>query len=81
MWVDLYNYAALAETIGVGVWACRETSPGWTVDGLRDAFMGVAVGEAGAELREKARILGEEVRAREPGRDVAAKEIAKLAYH
>ncbi|KAF5667262.1 2-hydroxyacylsphingosine 1-beta-galactosyltransferase [Fusarium heterosporum] len=30
LWADLYNYAALAEMSGVGVWACKDTTPEWT---------------------------------------------------
>ncbi|KAF4503571.1 sterigmatocystin biosynthesis peroxidase stcC [Fusarium agapanthi] len=30
LWADLYNYAALAETRGVGVWGCKESTPNWT---------------------------------------------------
>ncbi|KAF5252903.1 hypothetical protein FANTH_2227 [Fusarium anthophilum] len=30
LWADLYNYAALAETRGIGVWGCKESTPNWT---------------------------------------------------
>ncbi|KAF5719546.1 2-hydroxyacylsphingosine 1-beta-galactosyltransferase [Fusarium mundagurra] len=30
LWADLYNYAALAETRGIGVWGCKDSTPHWT---------------------------------------------------
>ncbi|KAF5594994.1 2-hydroxyacylsphingosine 1-beta-galactosyltransferase [Fusarium pseudocircinatum] len=39
LWADLYNYAALAETRGIGVWGCKESTPKWTGECLLDAFM------------------------------------------
>ncbi|KAI7771398.1 hypothetical protein LZL87_010838 [Fusarium oxysporum] len=30
LWADLYNYAALAETSGIGVWGCKDSTPNWT---------------------------------------------------
>ncbi|CAG9952327.1 unnamed protein product [Clonostachys rosea f. rosea IK726] len=81
MWIDLYNFAALAENIGVGVWGCRETSPDWTADCLSSSLLRViADNEEGANMREKAKQLGEKVRSGEKGRDLSAREIAKLAY-
>ena len=81
MWADCYNYAALAETIGVGVWACPSTSPNWTVEDLTQAFMKVLDGgEASVAMRQKARELGNNIQASEKGRDVAAKKVAELAY-
>ncbi|WJG37122.1 uncharacterized protein FOBCDRAFT_147839 [Fusarium oxysporum Fo47] len=29
LWADLYNYAALAETSGIGVWGCKDSTPNW----------------------------------------------------
>lgn len=82
MWVDLYTFAALSETIGVGVWGCKKTSPEWTAECLEEALLATVDGRRAATsvMQEKARMLGEEVRLREKGRDVAAREIAKLAY-
>ncbi|KAJ2984074.1 hypothetical protein NUW58_g6141 [Xylaria curta] len=79
MWLDCYNYAQLAEDVGVGVYATRATAPTWTVEGLRDSFLKVLDGgEEGRQMREKAKKLGETAR-REPGRYVAAREVARLA--
>ncbi|KAI0799053.1 hypothetical protein GGR55DRAFT_684348 [Xylaria sp. FL0064] len=79
MWLDCYNYAQLAEDIGVGVYANRVSAPNWTVEGLRDSFLKVLEGEEeGRHIREKAARLGEIAR-RDPGRYVAAREIARLA--
>lgn len=81
LWVDLYNFAALSETAGIGVWGCRDTSPNWTADGISSAIIKVVDGgEASISLREKAKSLGDKLRAGEKGRDISAREIAKLAY-
>ncbi|KAI1264964.1 hypothetical protein F5Y18DRAFT_389026 [Xylariaceae sp. FL1019] len=74
-WLDLYNFAQLAEQIGVGVWGCRETSPFWTAECLSDAILKV-INEA--NHKDKAQELRRLAQAR-PGRYVAAMEIAKLA--
>ncbi|KAI3340727.1 hypothetical protein F4824DRAFT_452008 [Ustulina deusta] len=79
MWLDCYNYAQLAEDVGVGVYANRASAPYWTVEGLRESFLRVLDGgEAGSRMREKAKRLGEMAR-KDPGRYVAAREIARLA--
>lgn len=77
MWADLYNFAGLAETIGVGVWACKESSPHWGSECLASSFLEVL---DSATIRNKARQLGDKVQAGDKGRDVAAREVAKLAY-
>ncbi|KAI0857036.1 hypothetical protein F4860DRAFT_506359 [Xylaria cubensis] len=79
MWLDCYNYAQLAEDVGVGVYATRSTAPDWTVEGLRDSLLTVLDDrEEGLRLRSKAKYLGEIAR-KDPGRYVAAREIARLA--
>lgn len=79
MWLDCYNYAQLAENIGVGVYANRASAPYWTVEGLRDSFLRVLDGkEEGLRMKAKAGRLGETAR-KDPGRYVAAREIARLA--
>lgn len=74
--------------MGVGVWACKGTSPDWTAEALADDIIRV-IGDGkndddgadnGASMREKAKAVGASVRARPRGRDVSAAEIAKLAY-
>lgn len=78
-WLDHYNFAALVEEIGVGVWGCREASPDWTPGCLRDAILKVADGgDASAAMRRKAKELGDFAQ-RDPGKYVAARAIAKLA--
>lgn len=79
MWFDLYNFARLAEDIGVGVYATRDTAPQWTAKGLSDAFLRALDGrEESSRLKEKAKAIG--VLAREnPGRYIAAREIVMLA--
>ncbi|KAM5380148.1 hypothetical protein ACJZ2D_003795 [Fusarium nematophilum] len=81
LWADLYNYAALAETIGVGIWGCKETTPDWTSECLAMALLRVLDGGRDSiSFRDKAKQLGDQVQARGQGRDIAAREIAKLAY-
>ncbi|KAI3321746.1 glycosyltransferase family 1 protein [Xylariaceae sp. AK1471] len=77
-WLDHYNFAQLAEDVGVGVWGCREASPYWAVECLRDAFSTIMSSEAGERIREAAKRFGE-VDQSDPGQYFAAREIAKLA--
>ncbi|KAI2465912.1 hypothetical protein F4781DRAFT_445583 [Annulohypoxylon bovei var. microspora] len=78
-WLDHYSIAQSARYIGVGVWACQETSPAFTAKCLHDAFFTVLNNNKTAiPLREKARQIGE-IAQRDPGRYVAAREISKLA--
>ncbi|KAK7928917.1 hypothetical protein PG985_005915 [Apiospora marii] len=78
LWADLYNFAALAETSGIGIYGSRGTAPGWTVEGLTNAFMTVIDDEKAAGMREKVRKLSQKAKAR-PGREKAAAEIARWA--
>uniref|UniRef100_A0A8H7N409 UDP-glycosyltransferases domain-containing protein n=1 Tax=Bionectria ochroleuca TaxID=29856 RepID=A0A8H7N409_BIOOC len=81
LWSDLYNFAALSETIGVGVWACRDTSPDWTAKGIRDAILKVVDGgETSILMKQKAKELGDRIMAGDRGRDISARVIAKLAH-
>lgn len=81
LWADLYNYAVLVESIGIGVWACPNTSPNWTVDELAQAILKVVDGEkASLLMRSKAKDLGDRVQASEKGRDIAARKVAGLAH-
>src|SRR6478609_7593521 len=80
LWIDLYNFAALAETLGVGIWGCKATSPSWTSECLASAFLQAVSAEDEANVRrEKAKEIGAKVKARPQGRDIAARDIAKLA--
>ncbi|KAG5665551.1 hypothetical protein KAF25_009676 [Fusarium avenaceum] len=81
LWADLYNYAVLVESIGIGVWACSNTSPNWTVEELALAILKVVDGgKASLLMRNKARELGDRIQASEKGRDVAARKVAELAH-
>ncbi|CAG9956625.1 unnamed protein product [Clonostachys rosea f. rosea IK726] len=81
MWYDTYNFASLTEMAGVGVWGCKKTSPEWTVEDLSASMLKVIGNdELGIKIRETAKELGDKVRSREKGRDIAAQEVAKLAY-
>ncbi|KAH7308482.1 hypothetical protein B0I35DRAFT_360877 [Stachybotrys elegans] len=80
LWADLYNYAALVGDLGIGVWACPETSPNWSSECVGDAILKVVDSEASAAIKAKASQLGAKVQAQPKGREVAAREIAKLAY-
>jgi len=79
MWADLYNYAQLAEQIGVGLWGCRETSPEWTPECLRDDILHVAASNVSEGLRAKAKEISVEARKDGLGRDISARIIAQLA--
>lgn len=78
-WVDLYNYAQIVEDLGIGMWGCRETSPDWTVGCLKSAFLEMLrASPKTAAMRSKAAAFGETARIN-PGRNVAARELSKLA--
>ncbi|TGJ79087.1 hypothetical protein E0Z10_g9679 [Xylaria hypoxylon] len=77
-WLDHYTFAQLAQDIGVGVWGCSDASPFWTTECLRNAFSAVLSGESGDSIRNKAKRFGDMARS-DPGEQVAAREIAKLA--
>ncbi|KAK8050853.1 hypothetical protein PG993_002238 [Apiospora rasikravindrae] len=78
LWADLYNYAALVETSGIGVYGSRGTAPNWTVEGLTNAFLAVVDDEKASSMRAKSQKLSQKAKER-PGRMVAAAEIAKWA--
>ncbi|KAK8092503.1 hypothetical protein PG999_014702 [Apiospora kogelbergensis] len=78
LWADLYNFAALVETVGIGVYGSRGTAPDWTVKGLSNAFMAVIDGEGAVGMRKTAQELSMKAKER-PGRVVAAAEIARWA--
>ncbi|KAK6070785.1 udp-glucoronosyl and udp-glucosyl transferase family protein [Seiridium cupressi] len=79
LWEDHYNFAQLAEDLGIGIYACRQTVPQWTIGDLTDAFIKVLDSkEASMKMRETARRIGQAARSR-PGRQVAAELIARMA--
>ncbi|KAI5357440.1 Putative UDP-glucuronosyl/UDP-glucosyltransferase [Septoria linicola] len=79
LWADLYNFAQLAESRGVGVWACREMSPEWSGECLAEAILNVVVGQRAREVRRKADEMRKECERWGVGRDVAGDAIAGLA--
>ncbi|KAM0718518.1 hypothetical protein Q7P37_005588 [Cladosporium fusiforme] len=76
MWADLYNYAQLAESGGIGVWGCRESSPEWTSQCLRDSIVKVASSADSVGFQDRARAISAEAKAQGTGRDIAAAIIA-----
>ena len=78
-WVDLFNYAQLAEQIGVGVWGCRETTPDWKPRCLSDDILKVTTGPQSADFQRRASEVSQEATKNGLGRDLSAALIAKLA--
>lgn len=77
MWMDLYNFAQLAEQTGLGVWGSRSTAPDWTVEELGESILRVVDGgPASVSMREKARRIADDA---PQGRYVAAALLARLA--
>jgi UDP:flavonoid glycosyltransferase YjiC (YdhE family) len=78
-WADLYDFAQLVENLKIGVWGCRATSPDWTAECIQQAVLFVlkespaslSMARNAASFRELAR--------KSLGRDVAAREVARLA--
>jgi hypothetical protein len=65
----------------VGVWGCKETSPDWTRECLTSSLLRALDGTRDSvSFRNKAKQLGDKVQAGDKGRDIAAREVAKLAY-
>ncbi|KAH8658089.1 UDP-glucoronosyl and UDP-glucosyl transferase family protein [Xylariales sp. PMI_506] len=78
MWEDLYNFAQLAEDLGIGIYATRGTAPNWTIAGIVEPILQVLdQGEVGEKTRLEAKRIGDIVRPK-PGRHIAAREVAKL---
>ncbi|CAG9942683.1 unnamed protein product [Clonostachys rosea f. rosea IK726] len=78
LWFDLFNFANIAEYLGIGIWAGRSTTPEWVAETLVEGFRTALVGPSSVSLREKAQKLGEVARQYD-GRKIAADEIARLA--
>ncbi|KAK9320287.1 glycosyltransferase family 1 protein [Lipomyces orientalis] len=78
-WADLYDFAQLAESLDIGMWACRETSPDWTAECIERALLHVTKDSvASVSMAKKAASIGSRAR-KSVGRDIAAREIAVLA--
>lgn len=79
LWEDHYNFAQLAEDLGVGLYGTRDTAPDWTIDGLTVPILNILSGNEGSrKIQKEAKRVGELAR-KEPGRYVSAEVIAKLA--
>lgn len=77
--MDLYNFAALVESLDLGAWGCPQTSPYWTPDCISEAVLKVVNdSEASESIRQKAQSLGKEAQ-KDPGRYASARIIAQLA--
>ncbi|KXH42941.1 hypothetical protein CSIM01_01695 [Colletotrichum simmondsii] len=77
-WLDLYNYAARVEQVGIGVWGNRKSAPSFSLDELSDALLRlVDGGPESVTKRDNARAVQQTLR--RPGRDIAADEVARLA--
>ena len=78
LWVDLYNFAQIAEYLGVGIWPGKDTAPMWYADVLSDGFMRALTGESSVAMKKRAREL-EAVARRYGGERAAAEKIASMA--
>jgi len=78
-WADLYDFAQLVETLKIGIWGCRATSPDWTAECIQQAILFVLKDSpASSSMARNAASFGELAR-KSVGRDVAAREVARLA--
>jgi UDP:flavonoid glycosyltransferase YjiC (YdhE family) len=78
-WADLYDIAQLVENLNIGVWGCRATSPDWTAECIQQAVLSVLKDSpANLSMARNAASFGELAR-KSVGRDVAAREVARLA--
>lgn len=78
MWLDLYNFATLAEYLGVGIWPTKSTAPRWDPEDLAEGLLAALSGDKAESMKEKAKALGDEAK-KYGGRNCAAKEISRLA--
>ena len=80
MWLDCYNYAALVEDFGIGVWAGKASSPEWKAEELGEDFLRAldSYNPVSVAMREKAQEIGR-IAQSNPGREQAALIIARLA--
>ncbi|KAL4780291.1 hypothetical protein BJX76DRAFT_338304 [Aspergillus varians] len=78
MWLDQYNYAQIAEYVGVGIWAGKDMAPVWDDKILRDGFVTALSGGKADAMQKKADAL-RKAAARYSGRDCAARKIARMA--
>ena len=79
-WADLNDFAQLVENLEIGIWGCRATSPSWTAECIQQAVLLVLKDSppASSTMARNAASFGELAR-KSVGRDVAAREVARLA--
>jgi UDP:flavonoid glycosyltransferase YjiC (YdhE family) len=77
-WADLYDFAQLVETLKIGVWGCRATSPDWTAECIQEAVLSVLEDSPTSSMMARNAAFGKLAR-KSVGRDVAAREVARLA--
>ena len=79
MWADCFDFAMRAEYRKIGIYGNRKAHPWVDGDELAVAFKRVlGDGEEARMIRESAKKLGEKKR-KTPGRECAAREVARLA--
>lgn len=76
MWVDLYDYAARAEWLGVGIWGNRQVAPFWTGEEIGESVLKIISNTTGTSYRERARAFATSP-TQPAGQVVAAGEIVK----
>ena len=75
LWYDLYNYALLAEYLGVGIWPGKDNAPTWDANTLSKGIQ-TALDEP--NLRQNARRIAYASR-KYTGRAAAAAVISNMA--
>ena len=78
-WADLYDYAQLVENLNIGVWGCRATSPDWTAECIQQAILFVLEDSPTSSSMTRNAASFRELTRKSVGRDVAAREVARLA--
>ncbi|KFY25088.1 hypothetical protein V491_01899 [Pseudogymnoascus sp. VKM F-3775] len=78
-WADLYDFAQLVENLKIGVWGCRATSPHWTAECIQQAVLSLLKDSPAASLMTRNAASFGELARKSVGRDVAAREVARLA--
>ena len=77
MWYDLYDYAARAEYLGIGIYANKLVAP--SVDATEFGAALVAVLKPGSTYSQKARALGKVCEEKCGGSDMGARRLLEVA--
>ena len=78
MWADMYNFARIAEYLGIGIWAGQDIAPTWEAGRLSRAIMEALDGPTSESMKKKAKDLAQ-VASTYGGRQTAAQEFARWA--